>query len=75
MEDSITRTKMVNWSEQRGDVVLAAFPFTDLSGAKRCPADVLSTQSIQSDLIPCFYLFAHPILSITLYAYTFALND
>lgn len=39
---------------QRGDVVIATFPFTDLSGSKRRPALVLATTIPNSDIILAF---------------------
>lgn len=39
---------------QRGDIVLAAFPFTDLSMQKRRPALVISENTDQGDVILAF---------------------
>lgn len=39
---------------QRGDIVIATFPFTDLSGSKRRPALVLATTMPNADSILAF---------------------
>jgi mRNA interferase MazF len=39
---------------QRGDIVLAAFPFTDLSMQKRRPALVINENTDQGDIILAF---------------------
>jgi mRNA interferase MazF len=39
---------------QAGDIVLAAFPFTDLSGTKRRPCVVLATAESPGDFVVAF---------------------
>lgn len=45
----------------RGDVVIVAFPFTDLSGSKRRPAVVIGTGSNQQDVILAFISSVIPV--------------
>ncbi len=48
----------------RGDVVLAAFPFTDLSGNKRRPAVVLASARDRADLILAFISSVLPLVPL-----------
>jgi len=45
---------------QRGDVVIAAFPFTDLSANKRRPALVLAVTTTSADVILAFISSVFP---------------
>ncbi|MCE7989326.1 MAG: type II toxin-antitoxin system PemK/MazF family toxin [Caldilinea sp. CFX5] len=47
---------------QRGDIVIATFPFTDLSGSKRRPALVLATTTPNADSILAFISSVMPMV-------------
>lgn len=45
---------------QPGDIVLAAFPFTDLTGSKRRPCVILAVAESQGDFIVAFITTGAP---------------